>query len=507
MAPCFADVFHPTDDPLCPARTHHDRDNGSATAQGGAEPVSPMAEGASNASHKGTPAIVLHRLIGSRAVSALLLAGLAAACGDAADLPTPQRTPNLLLITIDTLRADHLEAYGYHRPTAPFLTRLASSGVRFERAMSQAPWTLPATASIHSSLYPTQHGAFQAETALPDGADTLAEFLQGIGYRTVAVVSHEFVAARHGFAQGFEIFDENNILGHDALTSEGLTLVALGQLEQVGEPWFLWVHYFDPHFTYVRHPEVGFADGYTGALPEQLTSARLGREPKPLDPTDLTYVEAVYDEEITHTDGWIGALWQGIEERYGTDETVIFVTADHGEYFMERGRFFHGKDVYHELVNVPLIIGGALESGLRGRVVSDAVETRSIPRTVLGLLGVPTERFDGVDLLEVARSGGAPAALSEGTYAFGLDGRTVGVEHAGWKLVYRLGNRSYELYDLSSDPLERNDVYGRFRDRVEVMAPLLQKLQSLEELPRLEPQQVGIPGETLERLRALGYLR
>jgi arylsulfatase A-like enzyme len=446
-------------------------------------------------------------LIRSKAIPTLMLAALAAGCGGTPDIARPVRTPNVLLVTIDTVRADHLDAYGYGRPTMPFVARLAAEGVRFERAISQAPWTLPATASIHSSLYPTQHGAFQAETALPDDADTLAEALHQMGYHTVGVVAHDFVAAKHGFAQGFEIFDESNIQGHNAVTSEDLTTVALAQLEQVEEPWFLWVHYFDPHFSYVRHPEFGFADGYDGDLPELLTSARLGEEPKPMNDTDLDYVKAVYDEELAYTDEWSGKLWDGIGARYGADASVIIVTADHGEYLMERGRFFHGRDVYRELVDVPLVIGGAIDADLRGRVVADAVETRSIPRTVLGMLGVPGDRFDGVDLLDVARHGGAPAALSEGTYAFGLDGRKIGVEYDGWKLIYRLDNQRYLLYNLREDPHEQHNVYHRFSKRVNLMAPLLQPLQALENLPRLDPQQVGITGETLERLRALGYLR
>ena len=212
-----------------------------------------------------------------RSVSAMLLAlasANAAACGDNGQQPRDQ--PNVLLITVDTLRADHLDAYGYPRATAPAITELARSGVRFAAAVSQAPWTMPSMASVHSSLYPSQHGAVEAETALPGTADTLAKYLRAVGYHTVAVTSHTFVDREHGFAQGFDVFDESNILGHDAVTSESLTRAALAHLENVRGPFFLWVHYFDPHFTYVRHSNVGFADGYEGPLQGSLTAGRPG---------------------------------------------------------------------------------------------------------------------------------------------------------------------------------------------------------------------------------------
>ncbi len=439
----------------------------------------------------------------------MLLATLAvAACSGASTPPVPQQTPNIVLVTVDTLRADHLEAYGYGRATAPFIARLAASGVRYARAVSPAPWTLPAMASVHSSLYPIQHGAFAAETALPEAADTLAERLKAAGYNTVAVVSHEFVAAEHGFAQGFDVFDESNVLDHEAVTSRDLTMTALAQLGEVSEPFFLWVHYFDPHFTYVRHPDFGFADGYTGGLPEQLTSGRLmAEERRPMADYDLDYVKAVYDEEIAYTDEWIGRLWQGIEDRYGADGSVVIFTADHGEYFLERGRFFHGNDVYRELVDVPLVIGGGIDASLRGTVVDAVVETRGIAATVMGLLGLPGDDFRGTDLLAVARGGDNIPAIAEGTYAFGADGRKVGVEHRGWKLIHRLDDDGYELYDLAADPHERNDVFAQYGLDHDIVAPLSQRLHGLRALPRLEPQPVGLTPEALDRLRALGYIR
>jgi arylsulfatase len=411
-------------------------------------------------------------------------------------------------VTVDTLRADHLEVYGHERPTAPFTAGMAASGIRFARAVSQSSWTLPAMASVHSSLYPIQHGAIQAEIPLPDAAETLAERLQQLGYGTVAVVGHEFVATSHGFAQGFDVFDESNVRGHEAVTSRDLTLTALARLDEVQEPFFLWVHYFDPHFTYVRHPEVGFADGYAGPLPDKLSSGLLGEQQDSLDAADVAYVEAVYDEEIVHTDEWMGRLWQSIGDRYGDGRSVLVLTADHGEYFLERGRFFHGRDVYRELVDVPLVIAGAIDEELRGTVVQAPVETRSIPRTVLGLLGLPGEPFDGDDLLEVARGADPGAVLSEGSHAFGTMWRSRGVEYDGYKLVHLLDNDRWELYDLKEDPWERRNVYREHGPDHEVVAFLREHVEALEDLPRFDGQApVNLSPEALERLRSLGYIR
>jgi arylsulfatase A-like enzyme len=439
------------------------------------------------------------------AVAWLVVAATAVGCSGGT--PSPRRTPNVVLVTVDTLRADHLEAYGYGRPTAPFIAEMAQSGVRYARAVSQAPWTLPSMASLHTGVYPSQHGAFEAETALPEAAETLAERLKAVGYNTVAVVSHEFVSSKHGFSQGFDIFNEDNVLGHDAVTSRDLTLAALAAVGEVQEPYFLWVHYFDPHFSYVRHPEVGFADGYTGGLPEMLTSGRLtAEERQPMADYDLDYVKAVYDEEIAHTDEWIGKLWEGLEDRRGVDDTLLVVTADHGEYFLERGRFFHGKDVYRELVGVPLIIAGDIDDELRGTVVDAAVETRSLARTLTDLLGLEPGDFGGANLLDVAAGEPSDGAIAEGTYAFGVDARTIGIEHDGWKLVFRLDDSGYELYDLAADPWEREDVFDQHGADSDVVYPLLERLDGLRDLPRLERQAIGLSPEAIERLRALGYI-
>jgi arylsulfatase A-like enzyme len=366
-----------------------------------------------------------------------------------------------------------------------------------------------------TSLYPSQHGAIGAETRLPEEAGTLAEALRAVGYHTVGVVSHDFVGSMHGLAQGFDVFDETNVVGHEETTSKALTLTALATVADVSEPFFLWVHYFDPHFTYVRHPEVGFADGYEGELPPEITSGRLTgelaalrRQGKRMEETDLAYIEAVYDEEIAHTDLWVGTLWKGLGTRGLADRSVLIFTSDHGEYFLERGRFFHGKDVYEPLIHVPLIIGGAIDDDLRGVTIEHSVEVRSIPATVMGLLGVEPHGFAGADLLSAEHGGGIQTVYSEGSHAFGEDERKYAAVHEGWKLIRNLDDDRFELYELATDRNERRDRWQVESEIKDGIAPILvQRLLDFAGLPRLQARQLDISPEQRRRLESLGYVR
>ena len=373
--------------------------------------------------------------------------------------------PNLVLITVDTLRVDHLGCYGHFRPVSPRIDRLAESGLVFERAISQASWTLPSIASLHTSLYPREHGAISARTPLRREVTTLGEVLLGVGYSTIAVVSHSFVSRRYGLDQGFTTFDQSLWMGHDAITSRKATKKALKYLRKVGrEPYFLWVHYFDPHFTYIRHPKFRFAEEHSRFPPVHLTWDELAAARPALaddtipDPFSLDTVKAIYDEEIAFMDEAIGRLFDGIDRIQFLRPTVIVLTADHGEYFMERGKFGHGRDVYDELVHVPLIIGGAIDKSLLGLRIAQSVEVASIAHTLAELAQVDHNPFQGEDLLVIPEeSGRSRPIFSEGNHAYGTKQRKVMVEWEGWKLILNLDDRRFELYDLDKDPHEREN--------------------------------------------------
>jgi arylsulfatase A-like enzyme len=430
-------------------------------------------------------------------------------CTQSADTPRPQ--PNILLITIDTLRADHLGSYGYGRPTSPSIDRLAESGLLFERALSPAPWTLPSMATLHTSLYPPEHGAIGARTPLREDVTTLAESLQSVGYDTIGFVTHVFVGRRYGLAQGFHVFDDSLALGDEAVTSQDLTRNALRYLRRRGrEPFFLWVHYFDPHMSYLRHPEFGFlpADSPRQLGYEELHTAEPAlRDDSVPDPFSLETVEGIYDEEIAFTDAAIGRLLEGIERMTLDRPTVTVLTADHGEYFMERGRFGHGRDVYDELVHVPLIISGNIDEKLKGRRFPETVAVASIAHTLAELARVENNPFHGEDLLAIDQRA-RRTVLSYGCYAWGTDDRKIMAESEGWKLIQHLDDNRFELFDVRRDPRETVNLWDHEQGpsssaKQALRAALDEVSHGLEG----DAPSIHLAPEEIERLEALGYVQ
>ncbi len=463
-------------------------------------------------------------LPGSRALAAGAAVGLVVLCSlelghrRAQHTPAPAG-PNIVLISVDTLRSDFLSCYGNPAPTSPQMDLLASSGIRFANALSQSPWTMPSMATVLTSLYPSQHRANGVRSRLGRGVDTLAEILRNAGYHTLGVVSHDFVDGRHGFAQGFASFDDRHILGHDEATSGLVSRTALALLyEAPTEPFFLWTHYFDPHFRYLRHSGFELGETEDPTLEPAIEDAILHGVASggQITADQVEYFRAAYREEVAFTDDWIGKLMAGVRRVAGERSTVFILTADHGEYFMERQRFGHGRDVYRELIHVPLIIGGDLDPELRGKVIDETVEIAGIPATVLGLAGLEAGQIRGPDLLQLAR-GQAEAApcFMEGSYAGGDDDRKLGVVFDGWKLIRHFDDRRLELYDTRSDPGERVDLVDRTEPEVVAARDrLLHRLDLMEtELrgsspdPGAADQSLKLSAEEIERLRSLGYLQ
>jgi len=414
---------------------------------------------------------------------------------------------NVLLITVDTLRADHLGCYGHERATSPHLDRMALEGVRFDSALSQAPWTLPSMASLHTSLYPSQHGAIGMKTVVGVEHAMLAEHLGNAGYWTSAVVTHKFVGSRYGFEQGFDAFDERFVVGHKGVSSEQVTGALLEQIEAgLKEPFFLWAHYFDPHFSYVEHGDWEFASGYEGDLEDPLTVEGI-MAGVPLEPADIDHIEAVYDEEIAFTDREIGRLLDGVRARASARPTVTIVTADHGEAFFERGKFGHGGDLYRELTHVPLLIAGSIDESLRGTVVGQPVEVASIGATILGLAGLEPGLFQGEDLLALAPDGQAIRPnFTEGSFARGDGAIKLAVVIGNWKLIRDLRNGREEFYDLANDPDEKRDLVDETAPEIlATLEGLRQAMNGFEQPLEGAQQSIELDADELEHLRSLGY--
>jgi arylsulfatase len=308
-----------------------------------------------------------------------------------------RRPPNVLVISIDTLRQDHVSAYGYARATTPNIDALAREGALFRDAVSSSNWTLPAHMSLMTGLAPSAHRVEDDGHRLPASVQTLAGVLAQAGWRTGGFTSHVYLDPEFGFARGFDDYETVPDQRADAVTDK-----ALAWLERPSErPFFLFLHYFDPHWEY--DPPEPFASRFGAAERRYGSAAFLYPHLDPANPLPAPAIPEVvklYDGEIAFTDHHIGRLVDRLRERGQLDDTLVVVVSDHGEEFGEHGTFGHGTHLHGEVTRVPLIVRapGRAEAGERRgtALLSD------LPHTLLAAAGVRVpEQFavDGVDLL------------------------------------------------------------------------------------------------------------
>ncbi|MCP4664205.1 MAG: sulfatase [bacterium] len=450
------------------------------------------------------------------------LAFLGAAC-----TVTDER-PCVLLVVIDTLRADKLGCYGNPRGLTPAIDQLAREGVVFERAFAHAPWTLPSVASLLTSLHPQEHGAggWLDLSGLPAGGptrprfqgldaeiETLAERFHDAGYATAAVSNVDFLAEEFGLAQGFEHVDarrsDNN---RDARTAAATTASALDWLSgHRRRPFFLMVHYFDPHAVYAPPPAFRrrFAaprdrtsEAFVFGTRQDLLRLRGGRiEP---DRAVLARAERLYDGEIAYTDSEIGRLLAGLDELRLKTSTLIVVTADHGEEFLDHGGFEHGHTLYDELLRVPLIL--RLPSVLPPQRIARRVRLIDVAPTLCELTGVAVaESFTGRSLLAPEAELTDRPVLAHGNFW----GPPLMSWYSGpYKLILTpgpAGAERAELYVPTQDPGEQRDLSSVEPQVVErLKAELREQRRWL--VARARGTEIELGPQERERLRALGYL-
>ena len=391
---------------------------------------------------------------------------------------------HVVIITLDTTRADRLSPYGFADLTMPALERVAREGVVFDRAMSVAPLTLPAHTSLFTGFFPPHHGVRDnAAPALAARYTTLAETLSSHGYCTGAFVSSVVLDADRGLQQGFERYlgvppGENGKRSPQRRADEVIDDAIRWLDEDRACPVFLWAHLYDAHRPY-EPPEPyrsRHADPYLG---------------------EIAFAEAQVDRLL-------GAL----ERRRLLDNTLLIVVADHGESLGEHGEENHGIFLYESVLRIPLVIRlprrtrGEMTTGTR---VSDPVRLVDVMPTVLDALGVRTSATDGVSLLEAMNGQHLDLeAYAESTYPirFGqaprralLDGR--------FKLI---DGPNPELYDLQRDPFEKRNVYGERRKVADAMRRRLDAIASEEAGPNAGVSPVEVPPDLRSRLEALGYI-
>lgn len=414
-------------------------------------------------------------------ISALTLFGLIV--GGVVWYVRSPRPLNVLLITLDTTRADRLGCYGYSPAKTPVLDRLAQQGVLFERAYAPVPLTLPSHASMLTGLYPPEHGLRNnGQAALPQGLPTLATELQAVGYETGAFVAAFVLDHKFGLQRGFETYNDDlstadpSLHGHHQYRDGSLVIdSALRWLRpRISKPFFCWVHLFDPHFPYLTHED------------------RFGTQ----------FQDRPYDAELAYVDNEIGRLLSTLQKSGALEHTVIVVVGDHGESLGEHGELSHSMTVYDATLQVPLLVISPQESQ-PGHRVAEPVSLVDLTPTLLDRLGMrPLPQASGRSL-RAALSGGPLTTMpcyaeTDEPYHSGHWSPLRALITQQWKYIR---SPKAELYDLLADPRELQNLATESPDQLQKLEG---ELTAWEE--RMNQRLAGNVALTEQERRALSSL-
>jgi len=464
---------------------------------------------------------------------------------------------NVVVVLIDTLRADHLGAYGYARPTSPHFDALASEGVLFERVVSQAPWTKPSVASLMTGRFPHKHGVVSSRDALGDTFLTLAEGMQSRGFRTAAFSGNPWITPEFRFDQGFAEFEGGRAMGPQLtvlyktlrrvdrlLARVGLRLnLAAGAFwggsgnldnssrdrlltdatvqwigrQQAAHPFFLYVHLIGPHdpydppLEYVRPFREANWDGVKGPTKPPARVQTVFESAAPLPDAEHAALIAQYDGAIAYADAQLGRIVDALRASRQLERTLLVVTADHGEEFYEHRNWRHGNQLYNEVIHVPLLfhLPGRLPAGRR----SDLAMIVDIYPTLVGMIDGAAPRGDSVDGRALFAVSDAPAPLAFAEHWW-MEGGTYSsrmVQRGAFKLTEsrQAGpeQEHTELYDLATDSSEQRNL---LENPDAVRDNELGELRGLlarfgDKVSVGSAVAVDVDQSTKERLRQLGY--
>jgi len=428
--------------------------------------------------------------------------------------PGPQH-PNLIIVLVDTLRSDHLHYHGYHRETSPRIDALARDSQVFLNHYSTASRTGPAVASLFTGLHVRSHGVinplthFDAKGVLGDKQTTLAEILSASGYECFGFVSNYNASARFGFAQGFKTYEYVRSTKAGDLNREAFELLGA----QVRQPFFLYLHYMDPHSPYFApgdyrslyvDPEYrGPITGSHGQL-DEIVAGRLE-----VDSSDVAHMEAIYDQEIRYFDDQFGRLLGFLGDQDLRDNTILVFVADHGEEFLDHGSVLHGYTLYEEQLRVPFFVHDPRRR--QPREIEAITRHVDVLPTVLDLLAI---EYDGVhqgrsliSLLDGAPGDDVkPEVFAEASLMAVKTIRMRSLLSDDWKLIETLiPFQRVELYNVRVDSLELRDLA---EDEPQVTAELRERMEELiRSYPAAGPEVVRLSEEEIEKLRALGYIK
>jgi arylsulfatase A-like enzyme len=453
--------------------------------------------------------------------------------------------PNILLIVMDATRAKNLSCYGYNRPTTPHLAQFAEHSVVYKLAISPGGWSLPSHASIFTGLFPSRHGAHDQHKFLSSDLPTMAELLSGYGYHTAAFCSNPYVGPATGLDRGFEEFNDAESLPRP-LTNLGRKMdagaatvlgwrdsgarytnrqvrPALRRLGEAERPFFLFVHYGEPHALY-RPPRKYNRYLPTGVSPREARAVNQDQwnylaNPASMNHRDFEILTALYDGEITYLDSRIAQVLGWLHEFQLLDRTMVIVTADHGENVGDHQLMAHKYCLYDTLVHVPLIIRYPQGTIAPGQVTHQ-VQTLDLLPTVLAMLGDTSSELvsslQGHDLLSSSRHEFTIAEQARpdlSTFHRRFPGMDISRYDRALKMIrterYKFiwaSDSKHELYDILLDPDETHNIVNQ---RPEIAQDLHQRLtewRNSSEAAAPSGKTPEFDDETKARLRALGYL-
>jgi len=476
---------------------------------------------------------------------ALLLSIASFVCAKNSDISDKARAfsanndyrPNIIIITIDALRADHLSCYGYKKIRTQNIDRFAEDGTLFRHTYAPSCWTIPSMMSMLTGKYPTVHGCFDFSHAVSKDLVSIAEILKLQGYRTEAIISTAVLSSKYGFSRGFDRYLEYGDLERIKtfedtrfyLFLKRMSSHFLIRLERFipdttqwttrhfknflngnpREPFFLWVHYLDPHSPY-RPPREYIPDAYESPEKswEYVQKTKHGDKYKRKDRRSMMNL---YDGEILYVDDQLGEIFSLAKEKKIYDDALILVTADHGEAFYEHGIQGHSKTLYQEELRIPFILKlpRKYKASLPKSLIRIPFSLIYLPRIILDLIEVKGyEDFSHINILEIFKGEYHP----EG-YLFTELVRSVPylkkIQEKDFALIYNYRTNQKELYHVWKDRREFTDISNQFPEKTEELSTELnrwKKEQEAEKERYAEGKAIGMDRETLKQLRALGYL-
>jgi arylsulfatase A-like enzyme len=435
----------------------------------------------------------------------------------------------VIVISVDTLRADHMPTYGYDLPTAPRMAEFAESAMIFDRCYAEASHTLLTHATLMTGVYPETHGVISNKSALPAELPTLAELLGQHGYQTAAFVNCGYFHPAFALDRGFETYDyhydqERSVEGEQISfgRSAGQTNEKVFEwLDRASsDPFFLFVHYYDVHsdwgelpyeapaahrelFETARPPGFQTGDGEVSASQYLL---RMNQQDKTFDEQEIAYVRSLYDAGISYTDSEIGGLLDRLRHKQLTDRSIVILLSDHGEEFQDHGKLLHTQ-VYDELVRVPLMISFPDGyHGAPGSRVNSLVQLSDIVPTLLDYLDIASPAaVQGTSFMPVLAKDEPQRRFA---YFRNEDGSQCGIQDGRWKLILNGAEQSeVSLFDTGSDPAEIVDLAKREPDRVRALRAELEtwRTRSLAQRPQSQDRP-DLDERTLQQLESLGYV-